>query len=231
MKTGLLEIPRTADFQKAYASLLHSNPSDTSAQSLVLFSQWCRFDSRLSEIWVKYIHSHWKTILPTELNDLLLPQPWAAAAGVLLEFVQLSFSKDVVNDLKKFILWKEIVTHKVSPAPWEIFFIGLQPLGSKSMFEDACYSLTEYSAWGYLGREVLINKASSSSVNKPHLRKEVRYQILKGLLEGSPRVHTKTYWEAIDRSISIRQAERDLETCAFLKSGGNTKGRYYLLRR
>lgn len=227
MKIGLLNIPHVSDLQLAYHHLLHHHPTSPHLSSLALFSQWCRFDPRLAEIWVHYLASHWQTMNPIELNNALRQQPWPAAAGVLLEFVQLSFHKDSSEDAKKYQLWKKLVTFDFLPADWEFYFIGIHKIGGKFMLEDSCFSLIQYKSWGYLGRDILIHKPELSPFTKAHFQKEVRYQILKSLFKSNPRVHVKMYWEAVNKSISLRQAERDLSECGFVEAVGQTKGRYY----
>ncbi len=241
MKGGLLNIPQLTDLKEAYDSLLHLEPKDPGIDQIALFSQWARFDARLAEIWIHYLEPHWGLLNPLDLNTTLLKQPWPAAAGLLLEFVQtLIEAKSKENrinksvnsqDLEKFRLWKRLVTYQISPAEWEFFFIGLHKIGGKIMFEDACFSLKEYRDWGFLGRDILVQKTSSSHFKvQAHIEKEVRLQILQQLLRASPRITVKKYWEAIGQCISLRQAERDLSNSPILEAVGQTQARYYRMK-
>lgn len=103
------------------------------------------------------------------------------------------------------------------------------------MFEDACFSLEEYRRWGYLGREILVNKQSirvSGLKDGFHAAyaSDVRRRILDELVRKNERITVEMYWDAVGRSISRRQAERDLARSSLLRTMGRTKGLYYLRR-
>lgn len=87
------------------------------------------------------------------------------------------------------------------------------------------FSLAEYLDWGYLGRETLINKSTAGT-----LRPETRREILKELLKSNSRINAREYWEACERRLSLRQAERDLQGSDLVRPLGRTKGRIHLRR-
>lgn len=209
MTGGLDHLPNEADLGHAYEALLSGK-----SEGLALYSQWVRLDPRLAQIWVEHVCNHWQTIAPIFLRDSLLRQPWPNAAGVLLEFAKKKRRGRI------FSRWADLVVTEFPIASGEQFFIGLRALGGEAMAEEAAFSAEEYARWGYLSRENILGKSSS-----PTYSPETRRRILENLLLVQPRVRLRDYWQAVDRSISRRQAERDLAHC--LTSHGQTKARYY----
>ena len=224
---GLEILPRTEDLERAYNQILDAERHENGKIDLKLFStfcQWSRFDSRLGEICTSFLVRHWRRINPIELNEAFLHQPWPGVLGVLLEFCRM--------DSTLFDSWKKTATCNFQKANWEQFFIGKRRIGGQLMFDDARFSLEEYRRWGFLAREILINKQSGNENNKkcaPYPL-ETRSQILRDLLITNPRITTQQYWQALGMSISKRQAERDLKNSKLLKSVGATKGRHFLKR-
>ncbi len=230
-------IPLHRQLHKAYERLLHPRPAPLKNADLALFTQWSRFDPRLAEIWVVYMASKWEQLSPLLLRNCILRQPWPACAGVLLEVVEkVVRSRDTQEKRRLFRLWKLLVTEGFPKAPFEQFFLGLRPLGSQDMFDDARFAIREYRKWGYLGREIplpkeYLSQPSKSALRPPSLSPETRSEILKSLFEHSHRIRTTSYWDAVGRCISRRQAERDLNGCRWIQSHGDTRGRYFTKRR
>jgi hypothetical protein len=226
----LLNIPGRPELEKAYSMLLHREPVTPKEEDLALFAQWSRFDPRLAEIWVSFLIREWERYPPLELRNALLCQPWPATAAVLLEFT----AKRVSNPTL-FPFWHRMVTESFPKGNWEQFFIGLREIAGKAMQEDARFAFCEYRKWGYLGREILLNKSGRGSLTgggkRTHtLLPETRQEILKEMLISSARITTDLYWEAISRCISRRQAERDLEKSSIVRACGKTRARYFLKR-
>jgi hypothetical protein len=220
MRGGLVYIPGQKELAKAYDLLLHSQPHAPTLEDLACFSQWSRFDPRLGEIWVGYVSKNWKSINPMDFRKHLHNLPWPSAAALLIEFVKKSHDKSDEHTLFKH--WFNLVIEGISKAPQEMFFIGLRQMGEPALLEDARFPLQEFSKWGYFSRENL-----SHRTQKPKLSRQVRENTLLFLLEKKSRIRTQDYWLAIDKCISKRQAERDLERAPFLKSFGKTKGRVF----
>jgi hypothetical protein len=228
MQGGLLNIPGRLELEKAYSMLLHRVPATPNETDLALFAQWSRFDPRLAEIWVSFLVREWERFHPLELRGALLSQPWPAAAAVLLEF-----TAKRVRNRTLFPFWHRMVTESFPKGNWEQFFIGLRKIAGKAMQDDARFAFSEYRKWGYLGREILLNKSGQGSIaeegKRTHtLLPETRREILKEMLTSSARITTDVYWEAIGRCISRRQAERDLESSSIVRACGNTRARYFL---
>lgn len=229
MTTGLVTLPGLADLGPAYDLLQHCRPSVPTAEQLALFSQWTRFDPRLGELWTKHVVERWEALDPMSLRAALQRQPWPAAAAVLLEFAERAISRSRALT-KLFRLWKGVVTEGFAKANWEQYFIGQRRLAGKAMVDDARFALSEYKRWGYLGREIPFNKASAARARVCTIDSGTRLELLKALLESSPRITTRDYWNAIGRAVSRRQAERDLRNSPLLRPIGRTRGRCFARR-
>ena len=226
MQGGLVKIPGERALHKAYDSLLHKKPAP-SYHHLALYSQWARFDPRLAEIWVRYVSREWVHLNPLELRLHLFKQPWPSCAGVLLLFVKnyLEAEKHLDPTIHLLEHWSYLVAGGALKGCDEQFFVGLRQVAGKSMFDDARYSLSEYRKWGYFSRENLTHGKSAGSLSVT-----TRQEMLRELLEKHVRIRTATYWEAIGRCVSKRQAERDLEKSLLLRIRGQTSARYFVRR-
>ena len=209
-------IPSIQDREKAYNQLLHAQPLNPSVIELARYSQWARFDPRLGEIWVDYVRHHWKSINPSDLALALRKEAWPSAAAVLLEFTSQHPPSSALPH------WCKVITNGIEKDGAGQFYVGLRQLGGDAMLEDVLFSMNEYRSWGYFAREDLLHRR----INIP-LPKDQRLEILKGLLQTSPRITTADYWVAIGKCVSKRQAERDLKRNALLRPYGRTKDRYF----
>lgn len=221
---GLVDIPSAADLQSAYA-FFQNDPSRITPVQLALWSQWARFDPRLAEQWVTHVGVRWAGIPSGELNFHLRAQPWPAAAGVLTEQACLFVAKD----RRASSLWAKSVMLGIEPALHEQFFIGTRAFAGKQMFDDAWLSLEPYRAWGYLGRDILVNKAPQGG--RTLVPEATRRSVLDELIRGRPRIRVEDYRKALGGWVAPRQAEKDLARHPKLKAVGNTRGRYYVARR
>ena len=215
---GLSRIPSNRLLKVAYQALLHDGM--VNERKIALWSQFVRFDPRLGEILVNYLRLHWELLNPSILNKELKCQPWPQSAGVLTEFARKLIPK---SQKKIFGFWSNIVTSGVSTLPSGQFFIGLRSMAGPLMRDDARFSSTEYSRWGFLSRENLVSKNTVSL----HLLQETRFEIIKTLLRSKKYFRVLEYLEALNFSILRRQAQRDLASCPFIKATGVTKAVRY----
>ena len=157
---GLKKIPSFTQRLKAYKALQFS-PHSVQIKELALWSQWVRLDPRLGEILVRHLGQFWSSIKPQELNQTLQKQVWPSAFGVLIEqtLYYLEKSKTKAEDKKCFCRWSKHVMRNITPAPDELFFIGLYKAGGKKIKEECLYSIQPYRKWGYFAKDWLINKA------------------------------------------------------------------------
>lgn len=253
MRGGLATIPGATDLERAYRLLFVRSSRGTgrarqpTCAELALFSQWARFDPRLAEILVQYVIVTWRRIHPVELHQALHTQPWPGACAVLLEFAERGVGAAGGCDSAVFRHWKAAVTAHVALANWEQFFIGQRRIGGEAMQGDARFAFEEYRRWGYLAREILFNKQrlpvdspragatgperDRSAAGTHRLGVTTRLEILKTLLERSARLRARDYWEAIGRSVSLRQAERDLKASGLVRARGRTRARWFAKAR
>ncbi len=226
---GLKVIPSTDKLIEAYNTLTSRGPL---AAELAEWTQWSRFDPRLAEILVQSISKHWKSFDLFGIRAELLPQPWPAALGVLLENI-LAAKILPARDVDVFRHWAAAAMAGVEPAPNELFFFGTRKIGSLAMFRDASEASKSYTKWGYLGRELLVNKADPRGKNgrgSTLLPPAVRRRLLAELAGSRERFTVDDYQAALEYRVSRRQAEIDLQRAPGIRSIGNTRARFYRRR-
>jgi len=223
---GLERIPSIQDLAKAYDHLLEGKvESDT----IALWSQWSRFDPRLAEILVAYIARHWKTFDLFELRSALLKRPWPQAFGVLVEN---AIAARLISrrEVSLFRRWANTILSGVEPASGELFFFGTRKIGGSAMALDASASSKTYSRWGYLGRDLLVNKADTSilpSQGSTTLSRSTRERLRDDLARKLERFTVHDYQAALEYRVSRRQAELDLARDPKIRAVGNTRARFY----
>ena len=233
---GLSSIPSEENFLEAYRQLQARPARRISEAELALWSQWCRFDPRLGEQLIELLGREWRTIHPMRLREEALRQPWPQALGVLLEQV-LDAGWIPRPDRTLYRRWRDTVLAEIRPASGELFFIGTRKLAGKQMLLDAELSLRAYLKWGYLGRELLVNKAQApESLQRTGtlLPPLARKRILSQLMRQHPRFSVEDYRRALGFQVSRRQAELDLAALVKarrLSTQGQTRGRIYRVRR
>ncbi len=218
----MIALPSTAALEQAYEKLIFARPSAPSPSELALYSQWSRLDPRLAELIVEYLFSAWKSIDPMALRRALLQLPWAAAFAALCEFVLIRIESES-EDSRLFHKWADLICEGFPCGSDEQFFIGLRQIGGKEMELDARFPLHAYQKWGYLARENLVHRQARAGFSKA-----TRLNILEDLMARLPRIRTQDYVQALEGSVSDRQAQRDLEQCPSLKAVGHTRARYFV---
>ncbi|MCB0386504.1 MAG: hypothetical protein KDD43_14015 [Bdellovibrionales bacterium] len=218
---GLIRYPQTEDLAKAIHVLQTGREIETT--NLALFSQWSRLDPRVGEVLVQFVFHHWREIEPLSLNQELHKQPWPAAMGVILEFVDLQLKSP---DRSCFRHWAALVMNGVTKqSGWPQFFHGFRSLGGKLMLDDARFSLSPYRKWGFVSQELLVK--TDKKLRRNPWSKEVRLVLLRDLLQRQKRIRIAEYLQLLHYQISTRQAERDLAELKGVHSTGNTKARIY----
>ena len=170
---------------------------------------------------------NWKKTPPLILNQKILDSCWPMCLAVLLEF-----TKEMISDSETsfFNTWMSLVIHGIEPKRGELYFIGLDKIAGKLMLKDATYPIKPYTNWGFLAREKLLPK-SHRFKEKTWLTPKQREQLLQNLFKEKTRITVKNYREFSEHLISQRQAQRDLENHPQLIKKGNTKNRFYVIRK
>ena len=175
--------------------------------------------------------TNWKNLNPISLREHLLEQPWPQAFGVLAEQAA---DMDLIppGDRILFKNWLQTTLSGISAAPGEQFFIGLRKFAGKQMLADAEYPLRSYVRWGYLGRDLLVNKAQMTAKqrNRTIVSAAVRKKILNELMKIRKRLTVQDYRDALENQVSRRQAEIDLSEEKRLIPHGQTRGRFYRVK-
>ena len=229
-----LKIPSSTDLRKAYEFFETSARSPRTRtgddfKKIALYTQWVRFDARLGEIIVAFLSTHWSMMPAALLNQELMCLPWPAVMGVLLAHVELILKGE---EKRKFKLWRALVFHSIESATGELFFIGTRKIAGLQMSLDASRSITPYSQWGYLARDLLFNKAGKLRSKHTLLTPFQRNLLLKELVRERKRITVNHYIEKCDGMVSRRQAQLDLERFSEMKnkaySKGQTRNRVYI---
>ena len=228
---GLKKIPSTRQLAKVYSILQDMKKEKVSEKQLALYSQWSRLDPRLGEIVVQHIAWCWKQYHPIKLNSAIGSQVWPAALGVLLNHVPIYFQQKEKNwkEFDLFKKWSGCVMDSVPPAKNELFFINLYLPNSKFLYREAFYSTKLYKQYGYLGKELLINKAKPA--HKTLIPAKQRKVILNELLKTKKTLTVKEYLRELGFQLHPKQAQRDLQNHPRLQAYGNTKNKVYYKRK
>jgi hypothetical protein len=227
---GIEKIPGIQELERAYAEL-QSARNALPAARLVELSQWSRLDARLAEQVVTHLVRFWKSLHVGELRLALNSAVWPATLGVLLGHARLHPELERA-DRRAFAGMIEAVMAGLPIGDGGTFFIGTRAFAGQEQQRDAELSSKPYSSWGYLGRDLLLNKASRS--RRTVHSAEQRRRVLDGLVErceseGRP-LTTSEYRAALGERISPRLAELDLRAHPRLVPRGETRGRFFLVR-
>lgn len=227
---GLTQLPSQEQLGAAYQRLQDPQAQITLEQ-WALWSQWSRLDPRLAEQWITAISQQWRSIPPAQLNGALQKQPWPAAAGVLLEQGH-GFYQASKTERRLYLRWCRCVMSDVRPACDEQYFMGMRAFAGEAMRQDAALALRPYRRWGYLGREILRNKASQGLLTGRGLTwapPALRRQVLEALLRTRPRITIQDYRAALGGAVGRRQAELDVAQYNGLRAVGKTRNRIYVV--
>jgi len=107
----------------------------------------------------------------------------------------------------------------------EIFFFGLFKFAGDQMKKEAIYASKPFTNWGYLGRDIMINKWASQKVTTTGPK--ARLQLLEELIHTQKIIKVEDYLERLKFSVSVRQAQRDLKNHPQLKPVGFTRNKFY----
>lgn len=219
-------VPTLKLLENAYTKLMHFKPHPPTIDDIALYTQWSRFDPRLSELLVIHFAKHWRKINPIFFRQSILHYPWASVIGVFFLFVRQMVKQENSPDLDLYDGWSKLITTGFKRASGEQFFMGLRKIADEQMLHDVQFSIKPYISWGYYSRENLIPKSGSG-----HLNADTRKNMLLHLANTSKRITTSDYLKAIGNCISRRQAQRELLSSSFLNPSGKTKGKTFTVRR
>lgn len=215
-----IKIPSQKNLQKAY-DLFQSRKAQW--QDFLKYFQWVRFDPRLGEILIVYMDSHWQKLNPLDVQEDLEKTEWPQVFAVLGEHVKLNLPKAASH---KFKAWFDCATANVEASPFQLFFIGLHPLGGKTTQNEVFHSLTLYRRWGFFSAHLMRNKARSLKPSQTLMKKSLRLKRLQELLASKRSITVNEYIAFIGGAVSRRVAELDLKSVC--KKRGQTKGSTYI---
>ncbi len=228
---GLSAIPSLGALEEAYAELQTAR-SALPPERVVELSQWSRFDPRLAEQLVTHLVHYWRSWSVGALRSALGRVPWPSAWGVLMANGRLHPDLER-GDRRAFGAMTEAVLSGLPPGDGGSFFIGTRAFAGKQQREDAEWSSAPYSNWGYLGRDLLINKASrvARTAHSPSQRRRALDELVAKREREGRTLSVRDYREALGDRISPRLAELDLQAHPRLIPRGNTRNRVYRIRK
>ena len=226
---GLAAIPGMDDLRGAYEQL-QSTRTPIAPALLIRWTQWSRFDPRLAEQLVGHFVHHWKDLSLRSLREHLASAAWPAALGVLLSHGR--FHPDLPRGERgAFSAWIGAVMSGFSRGDGGAFFVGTRAFGGRLLRLDAEQSIKPYLDWGYLGRDLLVNKPLL--VRRTTHTRETRRQVLEDFIEQCRKdgraFTTSEYREALGGGVSPRQAEMDLRGHPRLRALGRTRARVFVV--
>jgi hypothetical protein len=222
-------LPSAKDLQEAYERLLGQRQPLVSEVELVQLAQWARLDARLAEILVEWIGRNFQTLNPWKLRLLNRQQVYPSVLCAVLDVCQLVINK---SDKRDFSLWKSLIQQGISPAPFQSFYVAQRSVNPERNWIEIKNNLKPFKKWGFFSAELPIS--GKRNLRKTLMTKKQRLQLLKDWLRSWPRewprdraFSVSDYLEKLNYQVSLRQAQRDLESCAYIKAFGQTRGRFY----
>jgi hypothetical protein len=195
----------------------------TPEELVVLGAQAARHDPRLLWAVVELLGRSYERFDALGLRRAALRARWPGAVAVALEFARAVARSEEFEDYARFI------TAPIRPAAGERFFIGARAFGGAQARRDAEESLAEYKRWGYLAREEPFAKELGPGL-RGTLEPAERKNLLRRMAERRGAVTLAEYVAALKGKASVRQAQRDLATAAFLSREGRTRGARWVMR-
>ncbi len=223
------QIPNQKNILKAANELQKTQISE---KKLALYSQWCRFDARLSEIWISHFYKNHQLFNLQLLYNEIHKQPWPAATICLLEFVPQLAKRNEQKILKNIL---RFLSFEVKPAQGEIFYFEMTKMKPQWQLQEVINGIKSFSKWGYWCQEIPINKLNLKNRSTTFRSKQKRQAVLSKLIEDFV-AHSKTitvqdYLRALGGTVSKRIAQMDLQHSSSLEPIGQTRNRKYVIRK
>ncbi len=227
---GPTRIPSQDDLI-SYYNLLQTTKSPLNEKILFQIVHDTRWDPRLHEQVIQHFAKHWKEISAINLNREAQQSFWPTTLALTLEILEYFFKTTRQLDSKNsklFKNWKKLCITNITKAPEELYYIGLSSFAGTESKKDFYYSTRPFSKWGYLCRDLPLSKLTIESQVSLYATTS-RRNILLSLFHHKKRITINDYLEALDHSVSKRQAERDLSSFKLVRRQGRTKGSSYIL--
>lgn len=154
-----------------------------------------RFDPRLMEVATEFVRDYWWNLNPSVLNKRLKNAkfPYAIKPAIAAILKNSAFLNEETHS--KFIAWYEaVVTGIKNPSP-QLFYIALNPIGSKSMRREEEEAIPCFTSFNLIAKDIPFNKGMPGVVKTKDL---IANQITnaKGLLKSDLANKIKNYKEA-----------------------------------
>lgn len=162
--------------------LIQNQPLQVGERDLARIFDMARFDPRLMEVATEFVRDYWWNLNAAALNRSLknAKYPYAikpATAAVLRNSI---FSDKKTRS--EFVDWFEVVVGAIkNPLP-QLFYIALNPIGSKSMRREESEAISCFTDFNLLAKDIPFNKGKPGIVKSRDFVSE-RSTDAKGLLK------------------------------------------------
>jgi hypothetical protein len=158
------------------------------------------------------------------LVRLAFPQ----VVGVLVEQVirYYDLPKAARAEMRNFL---RFVMNGIPPVAYQNFFIGLSPLGAKSVVTVSEFPTVSFARYGFYERTVFRNKGAARATTD--LAKATRRRMLDEFLRRRKgRFTVEDYLNILPTGSSRRVAQLDLAASDRLQAYGSTRSRFYRVK-
>jgi hypothetical protein len=223
---AVFHFPTRAELRKTYDRFLRRERLNE--RFFASTSQWVRVDPRLGEIWCENFVKDFDRLDPRGFRAELARVAFPQVVGVLIEQVirYYGLPRERRAEVKNFL---RFVMDGIPRVPYQDFFIGVSPLGAKSVREVSESPSIPFVRYGFYERTIFRNKGSVQV--STDLGRKVRRRILEGFLDRQTgRFTVEDYLHALPAEASRRVAQLDLAASPRVRAYGKTRGRFYRVK-
>lgn len=154
-----------------------------------------RFDPRLMEVATEFVRDYWWNLNPVVLNKSLKNAKFPYAIKPAISAILKNSAFPGKETHSKFITWYEAVVAGIkNPAP-QLFYIALNPIGSKSMRREEEEAIPCFTNFNLIAKDIPFNKGMPGIVKTKDLIASQSTNV-KGLLKSDLANKIKNYKEA-----------------------------------
>lgn len=150
---------------------IQNHPLEIGEKDLARIFDQVRFDPRLMEVATEFIRDFWWNLNPGMVNNKLKLSrfPYAIKPAILAIIKNSHFPSDEV--FKVFLKWYGVVVSGIKNPNPQLFYIGLNAIGSKSMRREEDEALPYFTSFNLIAKDAPFNKGNSGSVKTKEILK------------------------------------------------------------
>jgi hypothetical protein len=156
--------PSPLDSKSSLYFQLQNHSLKISEKKLAKVFEKVRYDARLMEVATEFIRDFWWNLDPHLLNRRMQISkfPFAIKPAISAILNSCSFSDKIRRH--KFTAWCQIASRGIKNPPPQLFYIGLNNIGSNSMRREETEALDCFSSHGLIAKDLPFNKGIPGSV-------------------------------------------------------------------